>query len=267
MQVTFCNVQLLPLDISGGNCERANYIGEALVKSDIIALCEAFDNTAMQMIKADLSRDGYDNQFASHGLFIATKEPFKNPTYTCFKDSGSGWDRIVKKGFISCKMMNGIIVVVTHLQSGESDSEKNIKNKQLQQIESFIGNQRAIVSGDFNMEQKSDLPIARSWNAKNPLRDRTGNSKNMPIKCRLALAKGEPCKNCCLFIDRPQYDHTVGYNGVKVVSQTAKPLQSPIPITFPLFGTNDFRQSSPQHITTNFLSDHDSLVAQVSLTK
>jgi hypothetical protein len=170
MRILFCNLQLLPCGVSGGNCLRASFVASALLateaEADVIVLCEIFGKACPEarMITADLRAAGYtsfssdftdSHHFATHGgLLIASRTPLTEVTNHRFTIASSV-DRLAHKGYLKTRVL-GCNLCVTHMQAGNNHTLSALQFSEL--MRGTLPEDTVFV-GDFNW----DLTGAREW--------------------------------------------------------------------------------------------------------
>lgn len=93
MKFIFCNVQLLPFGISGGNIIRATFLESSLAAydADLLMLCETYDKKASVVIHTDLSDTMYSYGPFSGGITIFSKVKLMRGTRSRPRQLGHFW--------------------------------------------------------------------------------------------------------------------------------------------------------------------------------
>lgn len=166
------NVQLIhQIHISSGNNARAKLIAEKIGTKykniDVITFCEAFTQTARNILIRNLKKYGYNfhtpvlnisNIKSNGGIFIISKHPIINYKFYVY-NSTKGTDSLVEKGVVKATLIiknTTVNIFATHLQAWDTPENELIRIEQINELQNFITQQNlekkdiVIVSGDFN---------------------------------------------------------------------------------------------------------------------
>lgn len=160
------NVFLRPAILSDGQNQRVDNISQFILDKncDIVVLQEVFHQKSRKSLLKFLknkyphaTKMGNTSFFGiSSGVVILSKYPIKKSHFKYFKKA-TGSDALAKKAVVKSRVQIDsfyVDIYGTHMQAGQGEKRRKIRQKQLDIIEEFINQEDTIVdiiAGDFNI--------------------------------------------------------------------------------------------------------------------
>ncbi len=146
--------------------KRIDGIAQKILKedADVVCLQEVLDAELAEQLKEKFKEKykhiyyhiGGSSYRMGSGLFVASKLPIGNFTFTPFATGGSGQFKMHYKGFISGTFEGSKLqFIATHTCAGSPQASADIRIKQIQQMIDFAQKKPTIFVGDFNVNRSS----------------------------------------------------------------------------------------------------------------
>jgi endonuclease/exonuclease/phosphatase family metal-dependent hydrolase len=149
--------------------KRVDGIAQKILGSnaDVVCLQEVLDAELAEQMKQKLQAKykhiyyhiGGSSYRLGSGLFVASQFPIGNFAFTPFATEGIGQFKMHYKGFVSGTIQGAdkkLSFIATHTCAGSPEASKNVREKQIQQIQAFAKKKMSICIGDFNVDRNGN---------------------------------------------------------------------------------------------------------------
>jgi endonuclease/exonuclease/phosphatase family metal-dependent hydrolase len=151
---------------------RHPWLRSALSAEDIVCVQELFVSDAEELFEAlPLAHQVRDHNLTrwwpltvgGSGLGVASRHPITTTSMRAYSRPHAGFERFARKGMLHARVMVGgaeLDVVTTHLQSGEGEAERRVRERHLRELRALVDelgdDGRAVVlCGDFNINGRA----------------------------------------------------------------------------------------------------------------